>query len=404
MYGAGSIGRGFMGQLFSQSGFEVVFLDVNTELVNELNKQHSYPIKIVENERSYEILVENVRAVNAKNIGQVAEEIASSDVMGTAVGVNILPAIAKPIAEGLKLRWQKKNKKPLNIIVCENLLKANNYLEKLVRNELKANEANYLDETVGFVETSVARNVPVMTTEMQEGNPLRINAEEYCVLPLDKKSIKGEMPEIINMKLVHPFDFYIKKKLFIHNMAHATASYLGFQKGLKYLWEAWKIPAIKLITYHAMIESSMALSLDSNSSLVEILDYPENITYRFSNKKLGITVERLGSDPARKLSENDRLVGPAKLCLKHGIQPVYLCIGISSAFFYENNNDPSASKVQKLLSEQGINKALSEYCNINPSERLGKIVKEFYKMIRDKYSWEEILEKAEAIKNEGIII
>ena len=29
MYGAGSIGRGFIGALFSEIGYEVVFIDVN---------------------------------------------------------------------------------------------------------------------------------------------------------------------------------------------------------------------------------------------------------------------------------------------------------------------------------------------------------------------------------------
>ena len=38
-FGAGNIGRGFTGQLFSESGFEVVFVDVVQSLVDLLNER-----------------------------------------------------------------------------------------------------------------------------------------------------------------------------------------------------------------------------------------------------------------------------------------------------------------------------------------------------------------------------
>lgn len=39
MYGAGSIGRGFIGALFSDLGYEVVFIDVNDWLVDTMNTE-----------------------------------------------------------------------------------------------------------------------------------------------------------------------------------------------------------------------------------------------------------------------------------------------------------------------------------------------------------------------------
>ena len=55
VYGAGNIGRGFLGQLFSQSGWETVFIDINKETVRLLNRDHTYPIKIVDNENQKDI-------------------------------------------------------------------------------------------------------------------------------------------------------------------------------------------------------------------------------------------------------------------------------------------------------------------------------------------------------------
>ncbi len=47
VYGAGNIGRGFIGQLFSQSGYEVVFIDINTDLIKKLNLDRQYPVSIL---------------------------------------------------------------------------------------------------------------------------------------------------------------------------------------------------------------------------------------------------------------------------------------------------------------------------------------------------------------------
>jgi len=41
-FGAGNIGRSFIGQLFSRSGYEVVFVDINKELIKEVNKKRVF--------------------------------------------------------------------------------------------------------------------------------------------------------------------------------------------------------------------------------------------------------------------------------------------------------------------------------------------------------------------------
>ena len=47
MYGAGNIGRGFIGALFSQSVYSVSFIDIAKPVVNGLNEAHSYPLRLV---------------------------------------------------------------------------------------------------------------------------------------------------------------------------------------------------------------------------------------------------------------------------------------------------------------------------------------------------------------------
>jgi len=120
MYGAGNIGRGFIGQLFSKSGYEVCFIDVNETVVDELSRRGEYPVRVLFTDKKYkDEIVQNVRAINGRDTEAVVEEITKTDIMATAVGVNVLPYISDLLAAGLSRRFESDGK-PLDIIICEN--------------------------------------------------------------------------------------------------------------------------------------------------------------------------------------------------------------------------------------------------------------------------------------------
>ena len=110
MYGAGNIGRGFIGQLLSESGYKVSFIDVNMQVIDALNQRGEYTVEILENESNREVQVKNVCGVNGMDADAVAKAIAEADVMATAVGVNILPRIAGNIASGLRLGGRNRRR------------------------------------------------------------------------------------------------------------------------------------------------------------------------------------------------------------------------------------------------------------------------------------------------------
>lgn len=359
MYGAGPIGRGFIGQLLSQSGYEVVFVDVNEEIIKKLNQDRCYPIKFTSDEYNYEIQIDHVRAVDGRNLDNVAKEIATADLVATAVGVNVLPRISKPISKGLVLRWEQKNFKPLDIIICENMIDANYFLKSLIQKELNQQQSSFLDQMVGFVEASIGRMVPVMTKEAEAGNILRVCVEEYSQLPVDKKGFKGEIPDIINLVPFSPFDYYIHRKLFIHNMGHAITAYLGFLKGYTYIWEAVEDAKIREISHAAMLESAKALSIEHTIELSEIVDHVDQLIHRFGNRQLGDTIERVGRDLQRKLSPNDRLIGALNLCVKNGVETTCICTGIAAALCFK---DPLVSVVTNLLDNNKIEEVLEKIC------------------------------------------
>ncbi|NLW54379.1 MAG: mannitol dehydrogenase, partial [Clostridiaceae bacterium] len=300
MYGGGNIGRGFIGALFSQSGYEVVFIDVNEQVVSALSKEQRYPVRFVSNEKHEDVWIEGVTAVHGNDGEAAGNAIAGCDIMATAVGSRALKYIVPNIVRGLRQRWTV-TKAPFNIIICENLLNADKFLGKLIKSELSTEEQTLFDDSVGLIEASIGRMVPVQTPEMQDGNPLRVCVEKYGFLPTDKAAFKGAIPKIKNMVPFEPFDFYIKRKLYVHNMGHASCAYLGNYLGLDYIYEATNMPDIRIIVQNAMQDSAMALSEKYDMRLNPVLLHVEDLLSRFNNAALGDTCERVGGDLERKL-------------------------------------------------------------------------------------------------------
>lgn len=159
MYGGGNIGRGFIGALLSQSGYEVTFIDVAEPVVKELQEKHEYPVRYVSSQGYEDVVIRNVTAVNGNDAEAAAEAIASCDIMATAVGARILKFIIGNLVAGLRRRWARTDK-PLNIIICENLMDANKVLEGMLKEQLTDEEKALFDARVGLVEASIGRMVP----------------------------------------------------------------------------------------------------------------------------------------------------------------------------------------------------------------------------------------------------
>ena len=346
MYGAGNVGRGFIGQLLYNSGYHTVFVDVNQSLIDEINSRREYPLKIVSNDLVQETTVANVSGILSTDCNVVADAIAHCDILYTAVGVNVLPYIVQNLAEGIQKR--SASGKELNIIICENKIDADKYMKHMIKETLDKTYQFYLNEKVGFVEASVGRMVPVMTEEMREGNILKVWAEPFCTLPVNKDAFKGTIPEIEGMKAESKFEYYIQSKLFLHNMGHCLTAYLGRLNGYTYIYEAAENGAIRQIVSGAMESAAKALSLEHGKSISEVQNYATDLLARFGNRYLRDTVERVGRDVKRKLGENDRLIGAARLCRKHGIDATYVKIGIAAALLFGEEFDASLINLLEL--------------------------------------------------------
>lgn len=398
-YGAGNIGRGFIGQVFSEAGYSVQFIDVNLEVINALNSQKRYPVSIVSNSGNVETWVENVSGIDGTDTEAVMNAIANCDIMATAVGVNILPRIVPNIAAGFRRRMKIGNENPLNIIICENLIDADKLLYTLITQQLNEEEKKQFDNKAGLVEASIGRMVPIMTDEQKKENMLKVCVESYCELPVDKASFKGNIPAVPHLYPFSPFEFYIKRKLYIHNMGHALTAYLGSLLGYKYIWQAIENPAVKIIAQRAMTESAIALSNMFTVPLKDILNNIDDLLLRFGNAALGDTTERVGKDIKRKLSPNDRFAGAIRMCRENGVPPVYISAGIAAGLLFDCADDSGVAEMKDLISSSGFDEALNAISGlINENQYIST----YYEQLSNSKSMEELLKTAEKFKEKQL--
>ncbi len=383
-FGAGNIGRGFTGQLFSESGFEVVFVDVVPDLVRLLNERRSYPIRIA-CEEPWTVTVTNVRAVNGTDVTAAADEIRTADMMCTAVGVNVLPKIAPTLAAGIEARAKAGAESPVNIIICENLQHMAAFLSGEVKKYLPRQHHAHLDQKVGFVESVVGRMVPVMTDEQKREDPLLVVVEPYKHLPVSKAGIKGEWPEIVGVEPKDNFQGYVDRKLYTHNAGHASSAYFGYLKGYEFVYQAVRDPQINAAVRAVLAETGEALIKKHGFSPEEHQSHIDDLISRFGNVALGDQVSRVGGDPLRKLGPEDRLVGGAKLALEYGVPPVNVCKAIAAALHFDSPGDPTAPKVQELVRTLGPAAALREVSKLPVDSEITREVVARYERIVEEF-------------------
>ena len=374
-FGAGNIGRGFIGAVLSQAGYELVFADVVEELLNQINERKEYTVHVSDH-NSYDIAVKGVRAVNS-NSDEAVSEIADADIVTTAVGLRILKFVAPAIAKGIAARKAAGIEKPLNVIACENGLKATSQLKLLVNSHLDADTAAWAAWHVGFPDAAVDRIVPPVRCEI----PLDVAVEEYYEWDVERRSFVGKVPEIKGMTPVDNLLAYVERKLFTLNTGHATAAYLGKMKGIATIGECVEDPAIAAIVKEAMQQSGEGLVRKFGFDHDAHFAYIEKILRRFSNPYLRDECDRVGREPLRKLAANDRLVLPLNTAREYGLPYDKLVIAIAAALHFDNPQDAQSVEMLESIKNAGLVETITKYMSIMPGDPLIKEIIQAYQAV-----------------------
>ena len=399
-FGAGNIGRGFMGQLFFEAGYRTIFVEARHDLVDKLNAAGEYPLRLLDaySKQEIDMTISNIWAVAASDIDGVARSIEEADVISTAVGVKNLRSIAPVLADGIRHRLQAGSDKsqagltqtganPVDIYLCENILDAPRRLKEAVYANLSKEERERTDELVGFVGTTIARMVPVVDPGLKRNNPLLVVADSYHHLAFDGKANRAQPPEIEGLYPVSNFKAEVERKLFVYNLGHAGLAYLGNLKRYTFVHETIADKEFYEVFSGALDESSKAL-LDlypDDLDRVHHQNLRKDIDIRYSNPLLKDTIARVGRDPIRKLGSNDRLIGSLNLCLRQGVYPKRIAAICAAALCYDSSEDEEALRLQSMIAERGVDRALEEITGINPESAIGEEILSAYHTFKREY-------------------
>ena len=359
-FGAGNIGRGFIGAILSENNYEVCFADINEIVISELNNKREYTVEVV-GQKCKEIIIKNVCGV-LSNGEEILEKIKEAEIITTAVGPNVLKIIAKTLATGLEKRKDVKEKKYLNIIACENMIKGTTALKEEIFKYLSEEAKDYVNQYVGFPDSAVDRIVPPME---KTSDILKVRVEEFNEWIVDKTQFKGEIPELKGMTLTDNLMAFIERKLFTLNTGHAITAYLGVEKGYRTIKESIEDKNIREIVLGAMKESGEVLIKRYGFDREKHYSYINKILGRFENPYLVDEVVRVGREPLRKLSFNDRLIKPLRGTLEYETKNENLILGIAAAFNYRNESDIQAVELEKKLNEKSFDEFFYEVTGLN---------------------------------------
>lgn len=376
-FGAGNIGRGFIGSSLYQSEFHTSFVDVNSEIVDLINDKKQYDVVLADEERET-LTIKNVSAINSQtDPDKVIDAIVHADIVTTAIGPNILPFIAGIVADGLKQRLEMGGQS-LNIIACENMIGGSTLLKEKVYEKLTTEEQEAFDQHFGFPDAAVDRIVPNQSNE----DKLMVMVEPFYEWVVDQSKLVGEKPPVQGILFVDDLEPYIERKLFTVNTGHAITAYFGYAANISTVDKVLQNARIKELVEGALNETGAVLVAKHGFKPEEHQAYSHKILHRFQNTYISDEVTRVGRSPIRKLGANDRLVAPAEQYLSLvGKEPTYLAKGIAAAMHFDFEEDKEAVELQKTIHEKGLEVAIKTYTKLDPSSTLGLLITREYQAL-----------------------
>lgn len=374
-FGAGNIGRGFIGAVLAQAGYQVVFADVVADLLDQINNRKQYTVHVTDTV-SRDIVITDICAVHSGSEAAVAE-IAGADIVTTAVGLRILKFVAPAIAKGLAARMAAGEEKPLNIIACENGLKATSQLKELTFALLSPDVAAWAEKHVGWPDAAVDRIVPPVRCEV----PLDVAVEEYFEWDVERSAFVGAIPAIAGMTPVDNLEAYVERKLFTLNTGHATAAYIGKMKGLGTIGESIADPAVFPVVKAVMQQSGEGLVRKFGFDHDAHFAYIEKILKRFSNPYLKDDVDRVGREPLRKLAPNDRLILPMLTARGFGLPYDKILLAIGAALHFDNPADPQSVEMLAAIAAEGVAATVVKYTGLAADDPVVAEIEAAYKAV-----------------------
>jgi len=375
IWGAGRIGRGFVADIFNREDWQTVFVDIDASLVKSLNNAKKYTIHKATKDGISVIAIENgFIAVHTSDTDALKAFFLSEGLMlDIAVHAPKLPEVADRVASLIEYRAQNVPSSPMDIMMNVNMASPDERFISLLEERLSATALTYFKENVGVTGIFAMCISPVAPESIAKIDPLALWNNGFHEQAIDKNRLKCLPPVLPRLRLTDDVAKEETRKLYTLNMAHALICYLGLKKGLETSFDAVNDAEIRDTLLTALEEASFGLIGEYGFGEEEMSLWRKTIVGLLENPYIKDDLQRLGADTRRKLGAYDRLVGPARLCMKHGRAPHALSKAIRAGFDYEND-DEGTKAVRECVKTSGATKAAEIYSKLAPGDGIYGLV------------------------------
>lgn len=367
-FGAGNIGRGFIGAVLQDAGFFVTFADVNQPLIDLMLAAGEYRLTVLTEQQTTR-RYSNFTALHSVNqFDALVQAISVADLVTASVGANLLPKLAGAIAAGIKARGSRE---PLLVMACENAINATDILESAIAEQ---GELDY--EKVIFANTAVDRIVPMQP----EGSAPHVFVEEFCEWVIDSSRMSDSLISIPGAVFVKELAPFIERKLFTVNTAHLTIAYLGQLAGYQTIAQSLCDSNVFEMTRAVLDETSRVLIERHHFDTEQHEAYVLKTLARLGNPVIDDQVIRVGRQPLRKLSRNERLIGPAAYSAELGHEPKAILKVVLAALLFRDDSDSEVLELTEIIATHNVSDCVVKICGIDTSHPLYPNLLEVFSM------------------------
>lgn len=369
-FGAGNIGRGFIGEILAKNGFSIEFVDINETIIDALMSRKGYTIELAE-ESKQQIQVANVTGINnQKNPEAVVESVATSQIVTTAIGPNILPFIAELIAKGIQKRKANQVTEKLDVIACENMIGGSQFLFEKVKAYLTQEDLDYVNQYVGFPNAAVDRIVPIQHHE----DPLFVSVEPFSEWVVDKTQMKNPELVLSDVEYVDDLEPYIERKLFSVNTGHASVAYTGASLGYQTIDEAIADEKVLTTLENVLKETGSLLIAKWQFDPQVHQAYAQKIVARFKNPYISDAITRVARTPIRKLGYDERFIRPIRELHDRNLSYQQLLTVVGLIFNYRDEKDEQSVELQKMLQNESLEAVVRKVTQLTDETLIVEIV------------------------------
>ena len=376
--GAGLSGRGMLGEMFYKDNYKILFVDIDEKLTEGLNQQKYYHVKMtnlvskisqVTKVDSFEIL--NVR----KERREVVEKLSEYNLICTALKPDGFDEAIDYLIDVIRLRKSRNVKSILKVTLGANYVGLYEYYDQRFRQKLKDDEIMYYEKYVVLIMSIINRKNLKPIVEEDILDPYSIIGDDKPVLRVENVEELRNMSNLPSFfRLENNLSAAMAIKIWSGNVVQCSMAFVALEKGLQNSREAAYDQDASRLAYHAAKEAYYGVFQEYHVEENNIDDRAKKAVSVFRNDKFADDLYRIAREPIRKISYNDRFIGPALLCLKYDKIPYFISKCLAYGFVMKMENEPDCDEIQKSINNIGIRNTIIKYCGLDSDKKDERIL------------------------------